>query len=131
MRWSNKYATGVEGIDDQHRMLFKMTQDFREALNAGRGERVYDAMLIYLNRYAIGHFRFEEECMDRYQCPAAGRNREAHVKFVEVLSGFQQRYAVSGFHRADARSLIDTVDRWLADHVCRIDVRLKRYAEEP
>ena len=131
MRWSEEYATGVERIDDQHKMLFKYAEDFRAALDEERGEHVYGVLLQSLGVYARSHFGFEEKCMDRYRCPVAQQNREAHVKFAEVLSGFQQRYAVSGFDRADARNLVDTLDQWLADHIGRIDVHLKQCVEKP
>jgi len=131
MRWSDEYATGVERIDDQHKMLFKFAEDFRAALDEERGERVYGVLLRSLDLYVHSHFSFEEKCMDRYRCPVAQRNREADVRFVEVLSGFQQRYAVSGFDHAVARDLLDTIDQWLGDHICRIDVHLKQCVEKP
>jgi hemerythrin len=131
MRWSDQYATGIERIDDQHKMIFKMAEDFRVALDEGSGERVYGGILEALHLYVRTHFGFEERCMAKYHCPAAQRNREAHVRFVEILTEFQQRYAVSGFDRADARNLVDTIDRWLADHICRIDVHLKQSVEKP
>ena len=130
MKWSDDYATGNEQIDDQHKTIFKMAEDFREALNEGSGERVYDGMLQSLDLYVRTHFGFEEKCMDMYACPVAAGNKKAHDRFVEVLSRFQKRYAASGFDRADARDLVDTVDRWLAEHICRIDVRLKEYVEK-
>lgn len=67
--------------------------------------------------------------MEKYACPVAEGNKKAHDRFVEVLAGFQKRYATVGFDRGDARGLVDTIDKWLADHICRIDVRLKEYVE--
>lgn len=125
MKWSDEYASGIEQIDDQHKMIFKMAEDFRAALDEGLGQRVYGGMLESLDLYVRTHFGFEERCMEKYACPVADGNKKAHAKFVEVLSGFQQRYTASGFDRSDARSLVDTVDQWLADHICRIDVRLR------
>ena len=130
MKWSDEYATGVANIDDQHKMIFKMAEDFRTALDEGGGERVYRDMLESLDLYVRTHFGYEERCMDKYACPVAEGNKKAHARFVEVLSKFQQRYKSSGFDRADARDLVDTVDKWLADHICRIDTRLKDYVEE-
>lgn len=125
MKWSDDYATGVARVDDQHRMIFKMADDFRDALDEARGEVVYGAFLRSLDLYVRTHFGFEDGCMNRVHWPSAQTNREAHAKFVEVLAAFRQRYAANGFDRADARSLVDTIDRWLADHICGIDVQLK------
>jgi len=128
MKWSDDYATGVENIDAQHRMLFKMAEDYRSALDEGRGEGVYSEMLRSLDLYIRTHFGYEEGCMTKYQCPVAGANKAAHNRFVEVMDGFHQRYAANGFDRADARNLVDTLDHWLVEHICRLDVRLKERA---
>jgi len=128
MKWSDDYATGVEQVDDQHKMLFKMAEDYRSALDEGRGQGVYSEMLRSLDLYIRTHFGYEEGCMTKYQCPVAGANKAAHTRFVEVMDGFHQRYAANGFDRADARNLVDTLDHWLADHICRLDVRLKEKA---
>ncbi len=131
MKWSEDYATGVQRIDDQHKWFFKMTEDSRASLDKGTGEKTYSLLLDVLDRYAKAHFEFEERCMDEYRCPVAQENRDAHVRFREILYGFRQRYAVSGFDPADARKLIDTIDRWLDDHICLIDVHLKQCVKKP
>jgi hemerythrin len=125
MKWSNEYATGVERLDEQHRMIFTMAEDFRTALNAGRGERVYAGLLKSLELYIRGHFGYEENCMEQYRCPVAGRNKEAHAKFAQVLAGYQQRHTTGVFDVQEAHRLVDTLDKWLASHICKIDVKLK------
>jgi len=131
MKWSDNYATGVKHIDDHHKMLFKMADDFREALDVGRGQKVYGMLLDMLQNYADAHFRMEEGCMEQYRCPVAQTNKAAHAKFLEVLAEFQQRYAVSSFYAVDAHSLVDTLELWLTDHICQIDVKLKQYVDVP
>jgi hemerythrin len=128
LEWSDRFATGIEHIDEQHKMLFRMSHDYRATLDEGRGERVYSLLLESLEHYARGHFGFEEQCMHRYQCPVAQTNSDAHVKFVETLAGFRQRYAATGFDKAEAQRLVQFIDGWLADHIGRIDVQLKQYA---
>ena len=125
MKWIEDYTTGVERIDEQHKMIFKMAEDFRSALDEGGGERVYLTLLDGLSLYCDGHFGFEEACMAEHECPVAQKNEKAHVRFLENLSGFQKRYAQNGYESAEARKLVDTIDMWLADHICNIDVHLK------
>ncbi len=131
MRWSDEYATGIERIDNQHRTIFKMAEHFREALDEGQGESVYGILLESLDRYVRNHVGFEERCMDDYDCPVAEQAREAHQSFVDVLSGYRQRFQARGFDRAEARKLVDTIDQWLADHICRIDLHLKQCVQKP
>ena len=126
MNWSDTYATGIQRIDEQHRTLFQMADDFRAGLDEGRGERIYGLFLEFLDRYIRGHFGFEEQCMEEYRCPVAQENKEAHARLIEVVRGFQRLYAASNYRAADARELVDTVDQWLAEHICGIDVQLKQ-----
>lgn len=125
MGWSDEYITGNEGVDNQHKMIFKMADDFREALNNAQGERVYSTLLQSLSLYTRSHFGIEERLMDEVNCPAAERNKEEHAKFIDALSRYQQRYLTKGFDRSDAYSLVDTIDNWLKDHICSIDMQLK------
>jgi hemerythrin len=67
--------------------------------------------------------------MHQCQCPAAQDNVVAHRGFIEMLAGFHARHAVNGFDRQDAQRLVDFLDRWLADHIGRIDVQIKPYAK--
>lgn len=126
MKWKEDYATGVERVDEDHKMIFQMSTDFRAALDEGLGGEVYSVLLDNLSLYCRGHFGYEERCMNEFRCPVAHKNKEAHAGFLEVLSGFQQRYKASGYDRANARKLVDAVDQWLTDHICNIDIHLRR-----
>jgi hemerythrin len=129
MKWSETYSTGIKRIDDHHKALFEMSDVFRDALIEGSGERVYGGHLEALSAYARAHFGFEEGCMERCQCPAAQQNVHAHRTFLQSLSVFEERYAKVGFDREDAQRLVEFVDNWLADHICRIDIQLKPHAQ--
>ena len=129
MKWSEWYATGIRHLDEQHKMLFKMSEDYRVALDEERGERLYVSMLESLTAYASAHFGIEQDCMFRYQCPAAEANEKAHLQFIEVLDWFRRRHAERGFNAAEAERLVTFIDEWLANHIGRIDVQLKPCVE--
>jgi hemerythrin len=125
MKWSPAYATGVESIDEQHQLLFKMSDDYRAALEQGQGDQVYELVLEFLDSFARAHFGHEEQCMERWRCPVAAQNIAAHGRFVDRVQEFQQRYAQRGFSQSDADQLVDFIDTWLAAHIARIDIQLK------
>ena len=129
MKWSERYATGIQQLDEQHKMLFKMSEDYRATLDEGRGEHSFSVMLDSLTAYATNHFGMEQTCMFRYQCPAAEANGRAHLEFIEVLGWFRRRHAESGFKADEADRLVMFIDDWLANHIGRIDVQLKPCVE--
>lgn len=131
MKWSDAYATGISHIDDQHRMIFQMAEDYRTSVEAGEGRTVYGLFLEFLDRYIRSHFEFEEQCMAQYHCPAAARNKAAHAELIEVVADYRKRYQAEGFQPQQARSLVDTIDGWLASHICGIDVQLKDFVQTP
>src|SRR6266704_1524667 len=102
MKWSESFATGIQRIDDQHKMLFQMSEDYRLALDEGSGNRVYRLFLRALNLYASSHFSYEEGCMDRCKCAAAKSNRDAHAGFISFLRTHDERFETQGFLSADA-----------------------------
>ena len=65
--------------------------------------------------------------MERCQCPAAQQNVDAHSRFLQGLSVFEERYTMVGFESADAQRLVEFFDYWLADHICCIDTQVKPY----
>ncbi len=125
MKWKNEYATGIQRIDDQHKTLFKMANDFRNTLNHGGGEYIYSTLLGFLHTYCQNHFNVEERCMEKYNCPTAQQNIDAHANFMKILNQYQEIYDLHGYQESDALRLVDTIDQWLDQHICGIDSHLK------
>ena len=65
MKWSDDYATGIQRIDDIHKMMFLIAEDFRAVLDEGSEVAVFSDMLETFRIYANRHFDFAERCM----CP--------------------------------------------------------------
>lgn len=128
MKWSDEYATGIKRIDNQHKTLFNMAEDFRLALDEGGGSRFYGMLLESLDRYARSHFGYEEQCMEEYHCPVAQKNKDAHEHFLEILTTYKQQYTESGFDVTEAYKLLDIMEKWLVNHICHTDLQLKDYA---
>jgi len=126
LEWKEEFATGVDRVDEDHKMIFKMAGDFRASLDDDNGRQVYSTLLDNLYVYCRGHFGFEERCMHEHRCPVAQKNKAAHAYFLEALAGFIQRYADNGYDASEARRLVDIVDLWLVEHICTVDIHLKR-----
>ncbi len=130
LKWKEEYATGNRTIDDQHKALFNMVNDYNFALDDGDGERTYGVLLEFLDGYCRTHFNFEEECMEEHCCPTAQQNKDEHEALLVALSGYQQRYKTNGFSDTDARKLVMTLDGWLIEHICGVDIHLRNCMEK-
>lgn len=128
LKWNDTYATGNQGVDDQHKKLFEMVNNFEAAVRNKTAEASINETLQFLGSYVKTHFNFEEGCMDQAKCPAAADNKKAHAEFLGVYTQFANRFKTEGYSDALANELLKTAQGWLVKHICGIDIRLKHCA---
>jgi hemerythrin len=125
MKWTEDYATGSKEVDEQHKMLFHMSDQFRDTLEGGFGEKTYDLFIDFLSNYAKAHFSYEEDCMLAHLCPVADQNKKEHCGFSALVDAEAKRFHRDGFNRQMAFALVGAIDRWLDSHIRRVDVQLR------
>src|SRR5690242_14394389 len=69
--WSDSMLTGVDEIDQQHRVLVNTLNDFAAKLAGNSDDRLFEQVTRDLLAYAIYHFETEEELIKRYGYDAA------------------------------------------------------------
>ena len=85
IKWQESYSTGIAKLDEQHKSLFQYCNNIEEGLALGGiSKRTLEHTLVFLERYAQGHFGQEEACMFKYVCPLGEKNKAAHQKFIET-----------------------------------------------
>jgi hemerythrin-like metal-binding protein len=84
-----------------------------------------DELLNFLVSYVGTHFRYEEGCMEKANCPAHAINKQAHTAFLEVIGKFKARYAVEGPKPELLTSLHRAAADWIKNHILSIDIQLR------
>lgn len=128
IEWDDKFATGVEKIDEQHKKLFKMLNDFETLVQSGDAEARFEDALKFLGNYTKVHFGCEEICMQQMACPVLEVNKKAHASFLAVFEGFMDRFKSEGYSDALANELLRTAQGWLVKHICGVDVKMNACA---
>jgi len=127
--WSEKFATGSNVIDQQHRMLINHINHLEwmvTSTNLNREDCEYLIHLTsFLQSYAEKHFQYEEECMENYRCPASEKNKQAHAGFLAFFRQFKKRCEAEGFRPEMLRTLHQTLSSWITEHILAVDTRLK------
>src|SRR3989338_6606263 len=96
--WNDRYKTGEESIDKQHQLLFEFFNNFEDGIRNSRDRKYLEQSYKFLNDYAKAHFGYEENCMRRFKCPFAAKNKTAHKEFSEKLKTFQGKLQKDGYH---------------------------------
>ena len=127
--WSKKFATGSLTLDQQHRVLIDHINALEEHLHATQPTPEAMECLInlvdYITDYADVHFKVEEQCMDRFRCPAHAENQQAHEQFQEVIGKFRREFDRRGLKGDLLKTLHEFMERWIQGHILKIDSQLQ------
>jgi hemerythrin len=123
--WDEKYATGIELIDSQHKELFSLTNElFRACL--GEDEELKEVFKETMERmvdYVRFHFGAEQELLQRIKYPGYPEHKKQHDILVrdilEAVQGYKEgkKFVPNQFVR--------TMRDWILSHIALSD---KQYA---
>ncbi|WP_159099427.1 bacteriohemerythrin [Parazoarcus communis] len=126
--WADYFETGLGEVDEQHFKLVGLVNQLGARLATGRSLSAaeLDHVMDGLGRYAILHFRTEEEMMK-----ARGIDRRhfeshcaAHAEFVAQIDALAA--AIASGQGSVLTELLRYVSSWLALHILGIDMSMSR-----
>jgi len=126
--WKEKYSTGIEKIDAQHKGLIDLINKLFSAMQSGAGKDVLSDTLAGLIDYTKMHFLTEEMLMQNYDFPDLAAHQAEHQKLTEEVLQFEQEYR-SG-NTGISIQLITFLRNWIDDHICQVDQQYATYLVE-
>jgi hemerythrin len=123
LKWNEKFATGIEKIDTQHRELFTRINNLLDACTQRKGEEMIGEVMRFLEDYIVVHFSTEEEFMLKYDYPDYPSHKAQHAKFISEFSELKRRLKsgrISTVVVPTNRLLID----WWINHISNVDKEL-------
>lgn len=125
IKWEDRYITGDESVDRQHKVLFEMLNDFEASIKEGRGKNYLENSFILLEAYAVAHFGFEEFSMEKNKCMATVENKGHHQSFIKKVKDFKMQYQ-SGIEQDELVVRIHRfIEEWITSHILDVDIHLR------
>lgn len=128
-KFTEKYMTGIEKIDAEHRGLFAIIGDAYRLVEAGSVEDRYDDIMGLLDKledYAGVHFGHEEEYMEQIGYPKLPEQRRAHGIFLDKLKDKDFGENEEN-QQAYLEELLDFLYAWLGNHILKMDKPIGDY----
>lgn len=130
--FSEKYMTGIELVDDEHRHLFEIIKETNDVINAAYLHDKYDEIMRLLSElkdYTESHFHDEEELMLRINYPHINSQKHAHSAFIEKLVNINLSELDNIDDNQDEylNELITFLLEWLANHILGSDKKIGEY----
>ena len=124
MEWDENLVTGHRIVDDQHRAIIGLINEFVDVQHAHCEPEQVAAVLVRLSDYVSTHFAEEERLMARYgySKELTRAHREEHLR----LSERTRQLVLAHRTGQDAMvcELVDLMQEWLAEHIMQVDRRL-------
>ncbi|MGM0595013.1 MAG: bacteriohemerythrin [Pseudomonadota bacterium] len=123
--WSTELEMGIHEIDEQHRMLVDILNEFYEAIQQHKGTAVAEGILERLADYTRIHFAVEESMMRLLDYPDYQEHKRLHDELIETLKDLTVKFA-SG-KRSVNFELIHFLKLWLTKHIQESDMDYTAY----
>ena len=127
--WSDRYATGIPSVDDQHKTLFKTINDFHEGLVAGKAKEELAHAVEFLVTYTVNHFKTEEDFMKLHKFDGLAAHQTEHMLLLEEVGNFKDKWtknSASVRPMEVARFLGD----WLTHHIQQMDMQYVKFLKD-
>ena len=130
IRWSQDLAVGIAEIDDDHRELISIVNEFAKTAKDSGGA-VGDAHLRHvlhcLQIYAQDHFAREEYVQAVAKYDGLEENKREHEVLTRTLADFIARFDAGtlGDTRASTDQMSAFLSNWLMGHVLKIDLKMR------
>jgi hemerythrin len=125
--WRDEMSVGISAIDDDHKMLFSIVEEFDHCRTRQCAERVCRKLYAYCQR----HFRREEEIQAAMLYSNRQRHAEEHAVILKRLTTLIKTSFISAEGRADDNALIinlgELMRDWVMGHVLHSDLAMKGF----
>ena len=128
LTWGDKYAVGVQAIDDEHKELFDAVRELESAMARFAQPAEMGALLKKLSASTARHFADEEAMMREAKYPGLALHMANHQRLMEKVDAFAARHSRSGV--TVNQHALNFLRDWLLHHIENDDVRLGSWLHE-
>ncbi len=132
--FTDKYKTGIQMIDDEHRRLFEIIKETDDVIHREFVHDKFDEIMRLLNElreYTESHFHDEEEYMKSINYPGLEAQQRAHSAFVERLVeiDLDELDDIDDNQEEYLQNLIQFLLGWLSKHILGTDKKIAEFVD--
>jgi len=124
MQWKDEYSVGIESLDNDHKKLINLLNQFTTAYDYAMSEDFEREALNDLIAYTKYHFEREEDLLDKHSYIGVEAHKKQHRAMIAQVESFVTLYDDKG-HDALAE-VSGFLQQWLINHINGTD---KEYSQ--
>jgi hemerythrin len=124
MVWKSEYSVGIDSLDNDHKKLISLLNQFTMAYDYAMSEEYEREALNDLISYTKYHFEREEQLLEQHEYPDVIAHKAQHKMMIEQVNSFMDLYNEKGHDSLNEIS--GFLSNWLINHINGTD---KEYSE--
>lgn len=125
LSWNSQYAIGPKKIDDEHKILFDLINEFHTHWNEKFDPKEIALVLNKLIQYSEVHFRDEEAIMEKEDYPKLNAHRAEHEKLIQTIFALNEDFAAN--QKLASQNVQKFCKHWLVDHIVYADYEFRDF----
>jgi len=122
--WTESLSVKIDSIDDQHKKLIDMINDFYENISKKTNEENIIKLIGGMKSYTVMHFNKEEILMKQYQYPFFEQHKKEHEEFIVKVNALEEKLKKGTL--IISFEITNFLKDWLKNHIQHTD---KQYTE--
>lgn len=118
--WQEKYETGVDRIDFEHKIFLELLNSFKFAIDRTTNKHELTRLIIEIEKYAEFHFISEENFMQRIHYPELKDHRIEHFELLE-------KFNIAKNSNCNFDDFYSFLKEWFIQHTFEEDIKIKKY----
>lgn len=132
MTWNESLSVKVQAMDDQHKKLIELINDFYENIQKKSNNENISKLISGMKQYTIMHFNAEEAIMKRNGYPNFEEHKKEHELFIAKVNAIEEKFnsgtlmvsfEITGFLKDWLRNHIQGTDKKYSDFLNRAGVK--------
>jgi hemerythrin len=125
--WLNSMSVGNATIDEQHKQLIKIMNEFMDACKNNRAISELEDSLNFLVNYTVKHFSEEEAIQRKSLYPGYEEHKKIHEAFKLKVADIVSKFKKEGPTPAMVSTFNFEVGNWVMDHIAKEDRKVGEF----
>ena len=118
-KWDDKYLIGINQIDEQHKIIFKILNEAYDAFLKNEHQDKLDEIIDNLINYSHFHFKTEEEYFKKFPDESVKNHILQHELFKQKINSFKEQYTKD--KKGVFYVIIKFIKDWFLNHINIVD----------
>ena len=117
LEWLEKYAIGINSIDEQHKVLIELINQLSDSIITNNRNNISEALMGLVD-YTMNHFLVEESIFEQIGYSETPGHKAEHDKFTGKIMSVLDSFEGGAELNSD---IIPFLNDWLLHHILKVD----------